>query len=167
MITERARLASYADFAQALIAIARTLHARDAISKAHDESILVEIMPEAGAIDVMDRGSIDFQRLFVFASSSSFFEVHAKSNVPQQRRRSHAANESTSVRSLRWPSWSPLNPPLYTRIWIAGAAYCTGYNRKEVLGAERQPASNPTNSQCHAFRENSHSAGVSGSRLRR
>ena len=34
--------------------------------KAHDVNILDEFLPEAGAFDVMDRGSIDFERLFVF-----------------------------------------------------------------------------------------------------
>ena len=41
----------------------------------HDSNILDEIMPEAGAFCVMDRGYIDFQRLFVFTLSSAFFVV--------------------------------------------------------------------------------------------
>ena len=41
----------------------------------HDVNILDEIMPEAGAFYVMDRGYIDFQRLFVFTLSSAFFVV--------------------------------------------------------------------------------------------
>jgi hypothetical protein len=43
----------------------------------HDVNILDEIMPEAGAFYVMDRGYIDFQRLFVFTLSSAFFVVRA------------------------------------------------------------------------------------------
>src|SRR5260370_15081660 len=39
----------------------------------HDVNILDEILPEAGAFYVMDRGYIDFQRLFVFTLSSAFF----------------------------------------------------------------------------------------------
>src|SRR6266446_5312050 len=41
----------------------------------HDVNILDEIMPEAGSFYVMDRGYIDFQRLFVFTLSSAFFVV--------------------------------------------------------------------------------------------
>jgi len=65
----------------------------------HDVNILDEIMPEAGAFYVMDRGYIDFQRLFVFTLSSAFFVVRTKSNVLIQRRYSHPVDQSTGVRS--------------------------------------------------------------------
>jgi hypothetical protein len=65
----------------------------------HDVNILDEIMPEAGAFYVMDRGYIDFQRLFVFTLSSAFFVVRTKSNVLLQRRYSHPVDQSTGVRS--------------------------------------------------------------------
>ena len=65
----------------------------------HDVNILDEIMPEAGAFYVMDRGCIDFQRLFVFTLSSAFFVVRTKSNVLLQRRYSHPVDKSTGVRS--------------------------------------------------------------------
>jgi len=65
----------------------------------HDVNLLHEIMPEAGAFYVMDRGYIDFQRLFVFTLSSAFFVVRTKSNVLLQRRYSHPVDKSTGVRS--------------------------------------------------------------------
>src|SRR5436309_1843549 len=65
----------------------------------HDVNILDEIMPEAGAFYVMDRGYIDFERLFVFTLSSAFFVVRTKSNVLLQRRYSHPVDKSTGVRS--------------------------------------------------------------------
>jgi hypothetical protein len=67
--------------------------------KVHDVNILDEILPEAGAIYVMDRGYIDFERLYVFTLSSAFFVVRTKSNVVLQRRYSHAVDTSTGVRS--------------------------------------------------------------------
>src|SRR6266481_2561800 len=67
--------------------------------KVHDVNILDEIMPEAGAFYVMDRGYIDFQRLFVFTLSSAFFVVRTKSNVLLQRRYSHPVDKSTGVGS--------------------------------------------------------------------
>ena len=67
--------------------------------KVHDVNILDEILPEAGAIYVMDRGYIDFERLYVFTLSSAFFVVRTKSNVVLQRRYSHAVDNSTGVRS--------------------------------------------------------------------
>jgi hypothetical protein len=65
----------------------------------HDVNILDEIMPEAGAFYVMDRGYIDFQRLFVFTLSSAFFVVRTKSNVLIQRRYSHPVDKTRGVRS--------------------------------------------------------------------
>jgi hypothetical protein len=65
----------------------------------HDVNLLDEIMPEAGAFYVMDRGYIDFQRLFVFTLSSAFFVVRTKSNVLLERRYSHPVDKSTGVRS--------------------------------------------------------------------
>src|SRR6202162_2116713 len=65
----------------------------------HDVNILDEIMPEAGSFYVMDRGYIDFHRLFVFTLSSAFFVVRTKSNVLLQRRYSHPVDKSTGVRS--------------------------------------------------------------------
>jgi len=61
--------------------------------KVHDVNILDEIMPEAGAFYVMDRGYIDFQRLFVLTLSSAFFVVRTKSNLLLQRRYSHPVEE--------------------------------------------------------------------------
>ncbi len=65
----------------------------------HDVNLLDEIMPEPGAFYAMDRGYIDFQRLFVFTLSAAFFVVRTKSNVLLRRRYSHAVDKSTSIRS--------------------------------------------------------------------
>ena len=67
--------------------------------KVHDVKILDEIMPEAGAFYVMDRGYVDFERLFVFTLSSAFFVVRTKSNVLLERRYSHKVDKNTGVRS--------------------------------------------------------------------
>ena len=67
--------------------------------KVHDVNILDEVMPEAGAFYVMDRGYIDFERLFVFTLCSAFFVVRTKENVLLQRRYSHPVDKTTGVRS--------------------------------------------------------------------
>ena len=67
--------------------------------KVHDVNILDEILPEAGAFYVMDRGYVDFGRLFVFTQSLAFFVVRSKANVKLQRRYSHPVDRSTGVRS--------------------------------------------------------------------
>ncbi len=67
--------------------------------KVHDVNILDEILPEPGAFYVMDRGYIDFQRLYVFTLCSAFFVVRTKENVLLERRYSHPVDHSTGVRS--------------------------------------------------------------------
>lgn len=67
--------------------------------KVHDVNILDEILPEAGAFYVMDRGYIDFERLYRFTLSSAFFVTRSKENVLLQRRYSHPVDKSTGVRS--------------------------------------------------------------------
>jgi len=49
--------------------------------KVHDVNILDEMLPEAGAFYVMDRGYVDFERLYKFTLSSACFVVRTKSNV--------------------------------------------------------------------------------------
>jgi len=65
----------------------------------HDVNILDEIIPEPGAFYVMDRGYIDFERLYVFTLSAAFFVVRTKENVLLERRYSHAVDKRTGVRS--------------------------------------------------------------------
>jgi transposase len=144
----------YADFAQELIGIARSMYARDPIGveldstlyaldsttidlclslfpwakfrqhkaavklhtlldlhgniptfisitdgKVHDVNILDEILPEAGAFYVIDRGYVDFQRLYQFTLGSAFFVTRTKSNVVLERRYSHPVDKTTGVRS--------------------------------------------------------------------
>ena len=67
--------------------------------KVHDVNILDEIVPETGAFYVMDRGYIDFDRLYFFTLCSAFFVVRTKENVLLQRRYSHPVDKSTGVRS--------------------------------------------------------------------
>lgn len=67
--------------------------------KVHDVNILDEIVPEAGAFYVMDRGYIDFDRLYFFTLCSAFFVLRTKENVLLQRRYSHPVDHSTGVRS--------------------------------------------------------------------
>jgi IS4 transposase len=67
--------------------------------KVHDVNILDEIVPEAGAFYVMDRGYVDFERLYVFTLNAAFFVVRTKSNIVLQRRYSHPVDKTTGVRS--------------------------------------------------------------------
>src|SRR5271167_4814793 len=67
--------------------------------KVSDVTMLDEILPEAGAFYVMDRGYVDFGRLYVFTLSAAFFVIRTKKNVLLQRRYSHEVDKSTGVHS--------------------------------------------------------------------
>src|SRR5260370_25146015 len=73
----------------------------------HDVHILDEIIPEAGAFYVMDRGYVDFPRLFVLTLFSSFFVTRTKENVLLQRRSSHPRHNTTRVRSVQTALLTP------------------------------------------------------------
>jgi IS4 transposase len=66
--------------------------------KLHDVNILDQLIPEAGAFYVMDRGYIDFARLYRLQQAGSFFVTRAKKNLDAQRRYSHPVDRSTGVR---------------------------------------------------------------------
>src|SRR5260370_24944613 len=63
--------------------------------KVHDVNMLDEIEPEAGPFYVIDRGYLDFERLYVFTLSAAFFVLRTKSNVLLQRRYSHPVDTTT------------------------------------------------------------------------
>jgi len=56
-----------------------------------------QLAPEPGAIYVMDRGYIDFERLGRFHAAGSFFVIRAKSNLKAERRYSNAVDKSTGL----------------------------------------------------------------------
>jgi hypothetical protein len=65
--------------------------------KLHDVNILDQLVPEPGAIYVMDRGYIDFERLGRFHEAGSFFVIRAKTNLKAKRRYSHAVDKDTGL----------------------------------------------------------------------
>ena len=67
--------------------------------KTHDVNILDELLPEPGAFYVMDRASVDFERLFALTLCSSFFVVRTKKNILLRRRYSHPVDKSTGLRA--------------------------------------------------------------------
>lgn len=67
--------------------------------KVHDVNILDQIVPEAGAFYVMDRGYLDLERLYRVTLAAAFFVTRTKENVLLQRRYSHAVDRSSGVRS--------------------------------------------------------------------
>ena len=67
-------------------------------AKLHEINILDQLVPEAGAIYVMDRGYLDFERLYRLNQGSSFFIVRAKANTGLRRLYSMPVDKSVGIR---------------------------------------------------------------------
>ena len=65
--------------------------------KLHDVNVLDIMLLEPGAFYIMDRGYLDFARLYTLACSGAFFVIRAKSNTRFRRRYSHEVDRSTGV----------------------------------------------------------------------
>ena len=66
--------------------------------KLHDVNVLDILVPEAGAFYVMDRGYLDFARLYQMNNAGAFFVTRTKSNTQFRRRYSHRVDKSTGVK---------------------------------------------------------------------
>ncbi len=67
--------------------------------KVHDVNILAQIVPEAGAFYIVDRGYVDFLRLYRFTVATAFFVTRTKENIRLRRRYSHPVDPGSDVRS--------------------------------------------------------------------
>jgi len=65
--------------------------------KVHDVNILDSLFIEAGAIYIMDRGYLDFARLYNIQQSSAFFITRAKSNFDFKRLYSQHVDKTTGI----------------------------------------------------------------------
>ena len=64
----------------------------------HEVNVL-DIMPfEAGSFYIMDRGFLDFSRLYSLKQSQAFFVIRAKSNTKMKRTYSQAVDKTTGLR---------------------------------------------------------------------
>jgi len=65
--------------------------------KVHEVNILDQLLPEPGAFYIMDRGFLDFERLYRFHEAGSFFVTRGKLNLKVQRRYSHPVDRTTGL----------------------------------------------------------------------
>ena len=66
--------------------------------KLHDVNVLDHLLPEPGAIYVMDRAYLDFQRLFALTLAAAFFVIRNKANIRYRRRYSRPVDNATGLR---------------------------------------------------------------------
>jgi hypothetical protein len=87
----------------------------------HDVNVLDELLIEPGAFYIMDRGYIDFARLYTFVKSMAFFLTRAKTNLDYTRIGYRTVDKTTGLRSdqtimLRGPRTSQEYPVPLRRI---------------------------------------------------
>ena len=66
--------------------------------KVHDVNVLDHLVPEPGAIYIMDRAYLDFQRLYKINQYSAIFVTRSKSNTGLRRLYSQKVDKTTGVR---------------------------------------------------------------------
>ena len=66
--------------------------------KVHDVNILDVLIPEPGSFYVMDRGYLDFLRLYVLTQCAAFFVIRAKSNLQFKRLYSHQIDKTIGLK---------------------------------------------------------------------
>jgi hypothetical protein len=71
------------------------IHVSD--GKLHDVNVLDLLIPEAGAYYVMDRGYVDFERLYALHQTGAFFVTRAKTNLDARRLYSAATDRTTGI----------------------------------------------------------------------
>jgi hypothetical protein len=76
-------------------AIPSFIHISD--GKLHDVNVLDLLLPEAGAFYVLDRGYLDFARLYALDQAGSFFVTRAKRNLNARRLYSASVDRSTGL----------------------------------------------------------------------
>ena len=76
-------------------AIPTFIHISD--GKLHDVNVLDMLTFEAGALYVMDRGYVDFERLYAMHQSGAFFVTRAKAGMDARRVYSAATDRATGV----------------------------------------------------------------------
>jgi Domain of unknown function (DUF4372)/Transposase DDE domain len=92
----------------------------------HEVNLLDELQPEPGSFIVMDRGFIDFQRLYRLHTALAFFVIRSKDNLAFRRRYSHPHDRATGVRSdqtiiLTRPKTATLYPVALRRVHFYSA----------------------------------------------
>jgi hypothetical protein len=101
------------------------IHVSD--GKMHEVNVLDLMTPEPGSFTIMDRGFLDFARLYRLTQAGAFFVIRPKSNTAFRRMYSHPIDKETGLRfdqTVRLAGIkSPDNYPQYLR--------CVGFYDRE------------------------------------
>ena len=115
------------------------IHVSD--GKMHEVNVLDLMTPEAGSFTIMDRGFLDFARLYRLTQAGAFFVIRPKSNTVFRRIYSRSVDKTVGLRCDQTVRLAGVNSsddyPQYLR-------YVGFYTRKTTSVS----ASSPTTSSC-------------------
>lgn len=102
--------------------------------KMHDVQVLDQLPLEAGAVYILDRGHVDFARLYRIQQAKAFFVTRAKSNLDIKRMKCRPIDKATGLRcdqtiKLAGPNTSRFYPEPFRRV----AFYDVEHQRRLVF----------------------------------
>ena len=97
------------------------IHVSD--GKMHEVNVLDLMTPEGGSFTIMDRGFLDFARLYRLTQAGAFFVIRPKSNTAFQRVYSRSVDKTTG---LRCDQTVRLTPPGALRVATARGQFPIG-----------------------------------------
>ena len=131
--------------------------------KVHDVNILDYLLLEAGAFYLMDRGYLDFARLYGINQAMAFFITRTKKNFRFKRLYSQMDQTTFKDQSILWHRRKRSQDPDLDR----HLCLRTGRYRQKTVASGYKPLHNSTDSKCESFRENAHFTGTVVHRLQR
>jgi len=82
-------------------------------ARVYDLCILDELIPEPGSFYIMDRGYLDFQRLYTLNQLNAYFVIRARSNIKFQRIYSLPVDKSTGLKCDQIIALTGVDTPQY------------------------------------------------------
>ena len=82
-------------------------------ARVYDLCILDELIPEAGSFYIMDRGFLDFTRLYTLNLFNAYFIIRARSNIKFRRIYSHPVNKHTGLKCDQIIALTGVDSPKY------------------------------------------------------
>jgi len=82
-------------------------------ARVYDLCILDELIPEPGSFYIMDRGFLDFERLYTLNQLRAYFVIRSRSNIKFRRIYSHPVDKSTGLRCNQTIALTGVDTPKY------------------------------------------------------
>jgi len=82
-------------------------------ARVYDLCILDELIPEPGSFYIMDRGFLDFGRLYTLNQLRAYFVIRSRSNIKFRRIYSHPVDKNTGLRCDQTIALTGVDSPKY------------------------------------------------------